>query len=129
MGLWCAGTDDKRCAPQAVDGGNCTVDEGCLNTHGCNNNTCVAYFSLPDGSLLSNPNTNKWSLCASGDVDSISNKCRTRVNSVAADLPCTVDCDYTNADNSTTTDSGSCVCAMNASGKKYCKLSSGKLNI
>ena len=125
MGLYCPQGDTRTCQTQVANGGACASDTSCINTHGCNNGTCVAYFSLDNGVAVTAPSTNKWSLCASGEVDTTSNTCVSRTNAVAADTPCTAECEYTNADNTTFTATGSCKCAMNASGNKYCKLGSG----
>jgi hypothetical protein len=118
------GTDNSTCTRQLGNNVTCTRDEQCVNTHGCNNGACTEYFSLANGANVSNSASNKWSVCASGEVDT-NNKCRTRMNTKAADVPCTGDCSYTNADNTTTVEVGSCKCALNASGNKFCVLANG----
>jgi hypothetical protein len=127
MGSYCRqGTGNATCTKQQLTGTNCTRDLQCPNDEGCNNGQCTIYFSLSDGTLVTNPNDNKLSVCSSGDVDEETNKCRTRTNKVAADVPCSSDCQYLDKEkNVTTTDPDACRCAMNASGKRYCMLASG----
>jgi len=129
MGSYCAqGADNSTCATQRLVGTTCTNDEQCQNSLGCNNSTCTIYFSLADGVAVTNPTDNKWSVCASGEVDT-NNLCRTRVNTVAADVPCTTDCLYKNTlDNTTAFEPESCKCALNASGNRYCILANGNIN-
>lgn len=115
--------DAKTCQKQVGEGSSCKADFDCVNSYGCNNNTCVAYFSLADGSVLSNSALNKWSLCASGE--SSANVCRTRTNANDASSPCDSDCTYINGDGTNTTDAKSCLCSMSTSGKRYCKLANG----
>jgi len=130
MGLYCKKGENSTCQVQAPAGGACERDEECVNTHGCNNNTCTEYFSLLDGTLVVPGKTpNKWSLCASGESGK-DNKCRTRTNSVAIENPCTADCSYTDkAANETVVETQSCVCAINKGGLKYCKMANGNFLI
>jgi hypothetical protein len=127
MGSYCyQGENNSTCAKQQLVGTNCTKDEQCENTLGCNNGMCTIYFSLADGTVVTNPNSNKWSVCSSGEVDEVTNRCRTRTNTVAADVPCDTDCSYTDKEaNTTVVEPESCKCAMNASGNRYCILANG----
>jgi hypothetical protein len=124
MGLYCKAGENRTCTKQVGNGGACVADEDCANTHGCNNSTCVAYFSLADGTPVTNPDSNKWSLCASGESDAAKN-CRTLNNTTPVENECTSDCSYTQADQSVIIKVNSCKCSMNASGKKYCALANG----
>ncbi len=129
MGMYCfKGETNNTCQKQVSEGGKCKADYNCVNTHGCNNNTCVQYFSLPDETLLTNPSQNFWSLCASGEIDHES-KCRTRLLNQSIESPCTEDCTYKNANESVITEPGTCKCSLNAGGKKYCMLGNGILDL
>jgi hypothetical protein len=127
MGTYCSqGETNSTCATQQAVGSNCTKDEQCGNTLGCNNGVCTIYFSLADGVLATNPASNKWSVCMSGEVDEETNLCRSRTNSNATDVPCDDDCSYTDKETGKVVkEPESCKCAMNASGNRYCVLGNG----
>jgi hypothetical protein len=115
---------DKYCLLQKTFNKTCTEDYECVNTHGCYNKTCIAYFSLPDGHPVEfSPPKAGVSLCKSGferdmACARLSQAPKTECND---DKPCT----YTNFDNSTVIIPQNCLCGYNPVGKKFCKYGSG----
>jgi hypothetical protein len=119
-------SNSTTCIPQAKEKESCLEDYDCVNTHGCYNKTCVAYFSLPDGHPVESDNPITQSLCQSGYQRDL--KCASLKLNGGKNFECneTNICTYTNYNNSTILLPENCLCGLNPSGKKYCKLGSGE---
>lgn len=145
-GLYCDVTE--KCQAQKYSGDECTSDEECRNSLGCDKaineiyGVCVNYYSLGVGAKVKqcilDVTEYKNNLCVTGvcepDVPGVfgSGTCGqtyTSTMSPSQSLPiaCTSDKDcigYGSSDSSQTKH-GKCSCGMNKSGQKYCELWSG----
>ncbi len=112
----------RQCLPQQMEKDSCTEDFDCINTHGCYNQTCTRYFSLPDGHPVEYTPARYLSFCQSGFE--YSGAC-VRLSLPNKDTECNDDsfpCNYTNFNNASVIIPQNCLCGYNPSGKKYCKI-------
>jgi len=118
----------KFCTAQLPVGSACTDDYQCVNTAGCSNKICKAYFSVDDNSTaeLTNLEYQNISYCKSGFL--VDGTCRSlKLKTDLLDKACTKDADclyeYTDAEKKTVEISleDSCQCGFNKTGEKFCK--------
>lgn len=113
---------DTYCLPQLAEGGVCTSDYDCVNTHGCYNNVCTPYYSLANGKPITDIPPKTLSFCQSGFE--YNGACADLSLGAAKDVECSDTCDYTNFDGTKISIPENCLCGYNPLGKKYCKLGS-----
>lgn len=117
----------------------CVDDYDCINTAGCNfqgnslEGTCLNYFSVDIGQVVSDCSGGVSNLCKTSEC-TLTNKfqtsgiCKmstTSVNTTPVQCRSYLDCVGTDNKYSYTSD---CDCGYNANGTSYCKLFSGDLN-
>ena len=131
--------DGSTCQTLKVGGSTCTADYQCAFPYGCNEGTCIKYFSLASGVAVScEPTTNVNYFCTSASC--YDNRCVTSVyvaTSTSATKPDDLDslidsgaraCKDSSAtcsihnDNSATTH---CSCGYNLEAKAYCSMLAG----
>lgn len=121
-------SETKLCTQVKNHNETCTSDYQCKNSHGCHNELCIDYFSLPIGTDLTNSTSdNPEKLCVTGIVEQ--GKCYAlfyhtqmkpdKNGMVECNFKREDECIYTDSNNRTFTEQ--CQCGLNIEGKGFCR--------
>lgn len=118
--------ENKECSPQLGNKELCTEDTDCVNTHGCFNGECTAYFSLSVGTKIQTSKASKYSFCQTGEV--IDGRCESTKLQRELEQRCQATgenvCTYKLSNGTTIIQEDACDCGLNRNGYSYCTLGS-----
>lgn len=116
IGNYCNSTaENPSCIPQQAVGGKCLAEGDCINSAGCLNGLCVAYYTLEDG-LVVNADNDRF--CKSGFA--LEGTCWSAALVGSGDCSESGICTY-NANNTMINSTSACVCGKNYQGMRFCR--------
>ena len=130
IGLFC-NSETHKCEELKKKGEKCNHINECQNNLMCMNNTCIEYYSLPEGTYLQKNNGYLFKeLCKFGLFNEFTNQCLGEIkyhnsmknidNNGFVECNLGEDCVYNSGNKIIST---KCECGFNKEGKSYCPLS------